>query len=372
MLGWMERFGFDGRSEWMVDVVAVLVAAAAADFVLRRLLQRVLKRLEATANPWDDALLDAARTPLILLIWVLAISVSIQVADRGVQQGIAPFVPRLRDVGVVVCVAWFAIRWVGRVAGILVERRATGATRLDLTTIHALRKLGTTVVLLVATVTTLETLGFDLTAVVAVGGIGGVALGFASQDVVSNFFGGLMIYVNQPFGVGDWIRSPDREIEGTVEEIGWYATTIRTFDSRPLYVPNSIFTGISVENPARMQFRRIYETIGVRYDDFAQVRSIVDEVYRMLEQHPEIESEQKLLMVNFDEFGDSSLNFFVYTFTKTRVWKEFHRVKQDVLLRIGEIVEHHGAEVAFPTRTLHLPDGVRVEAAGPEARAEGR
>ena len=108
---------------------------------------------------------------------------------------------------------------------------------------------------------------YSVSGLLAFGGIGGIAVGFAAKDLLANFFGGLMIYLDRPFSVGDWIRSPDKEIEGTVEDIGWRLTRIRTFDKRPLYIPNSIFASISVENPSRMSNRRIYEKIGIRYDD---------------------------------------------------------------------------------------------------------
>jgi MscS family membrane protein len=153
--------------------------------------------------------------------------------------------------------------------------------------------------------------------------------------------------------VGDWIRSPDQSIEGTVEFIGWRVTQIRTFDQRPLYVPNSVFTEVSVENPSRMHNRRIYETFGIRYDDLASMAPIVDEIHEMLAAHDDIDQD-RMLMVNFVTFGVSSLDFFVYTFTKTTDWETFHRVKQDVLLRIGDIVAAHDAEFAFPTQSLHL------------------
>ena len=104
-----------------------------------------------------------------------------------------------------------------------------------------------------------------------------------------------------------------------------------------------------------MDNRRIFETIGVRYDDFGVLPAIVGDVREMLENHSEIDTSQTL-MVNFDRFGDSSLNFFIYAFTRTRVWTEYHAVKQEVLLKIGEIIEGHGASIAFPTRTLHWPD----------------
>ena len=212
----------------------------------------------------------------------------------------------------------------------------------------------------------LQTFGFSISGVLALGGVGGIAIGFAARSLLANFFGALMIFLDRPFSVGDWIRSPDQSIEGTVEFIGWRVTQIRTFDQRPLYVPNSVFTEVSVENPSRMHNRRIYETFGIRYDDLASMAPIVDEIHAMLAGHGDIDQD-RMLMVNFVTFGASSLDFFVYTFTKTTDWATFHRVKQDVLLRIGEIVAAHGAEFAFPTQSLHLQS---PESLGELARAQ--
>jgi MscS family membrane protein len=118
-------------------------------------------------------------------------------------------------------------------------------------------------------------------------------------------------------------------------------------------VPNAAFSQISVENPSRMFNRRIYETIGVRYQDASNMATIVDQVRTMLEQHEAIDL-SRTLIVNFVSFGPSSLDFFIYTFTRTTNWVEFHGVKQDVLLKILDIIHANGADVAFPTRTLHV------------------
>ncbi|MEP1593756.1 MAG: mechanosensitive ion channel family protein, partial [Halieaceae bacterium] len=205
----------------------------------------------------------------------------------------------------------------------------------------------------------LQSLGVSVSGLLAFGGIGGIAVGFAAKDLLANFFGGLGIYLDRPFTVGDWIRSPDKEVEGTVEDIGWRVTRIRTFDQRPLYVPNSVFSQIAIQNPTRMFNRRIYETIGLRYEDADKVAKIVDEVRSMLEQHDAIDL-NRTLIVNFVSFGASSLDFFVYTFTRTTAWVEYHAIKQDILLKILAIIHANDADVAFPTRTLH------VEAAQPE------
>lgn len=198
-----------------------------------------------------------------------------------------------------------------------------------------------------------EHFGLSLSGLMAFGGVGGIAIGLASKDVLSNFFSGAMLFYDRQFNIGDWISSPDRQIEGTVEEIGWRITKIRTFDKRPLYVPNSLFSSISVQNPGRMTNRRITTTLQLRYEDAAKIEAIVQAIRTMLQQNENIDQAQTTL-VYFDAFANSSLNIMVYCFTKTTVWGEWLGVQQTVYLKIIEIVHEHGADFAFPTQTLHV------------------
>ena len=102
-----------------------------------------------------------------------------------------------------------------------------------------------------------------------------------------------------------------------------------------------------------MTHRRIYETIGLRYDDVEHVEPVLDDVRDMLRNHPEID-EGQTLMVNFNAFGPSSLDFFIYCMTHTVVWQKYHEIKQDVLLKISGIITQHGASIAYPTQTIKL------------------
>jgi MscS family membrane protein len=223
----------------------------------------------------------------------------------------------------------------------------------DVTTANAAGKLLRISVTITVILSILQTLGFSISGVLAFGGVGGIAVGFAAKDLLANFFGGLMIYLDRPFSVGDWVRSPDREIEGTVEKIGWRLTSIRTFDQRPLYIPNSVFANIALENPSRMTNRRIFERIGVRYDDAQSLPSIIDQVRKMLVEHDDIDAEQTLI-VNLDSFGSSALEFFIYAHTRTTDWISFHDVKQRIMLEVMSIISQKGAEFAYPTRTVNL------------------
>ena len=118
-------------------------------------------------------------------------------------------------------------------------------------------------------------------------------------------------------------------------------------------LPNAVFTSIIVENPSRMSHRHLKETIGVRYQDFDKVAVIAEDIRQLLLAHPGIDTSQTM-NVNFNLFGASSLDIMIYVFTKTTDWVAFHEVKQAVLLQIGSVIKHHGAQVAFPTHTLHL------------------
>ncbi len=354
-----------GIDSWVFQVFIVVLLTLALNFMQKRVLGRVQARLERTATPWDDAVIGALRRPLTALIWIVGVAFAIEIIQREAAAAIFEAVDPIRDVGVITTITWFLVRFIHRAEHNIVAAKEASGAPFDRTTIDAVAKLLRISVLITATLVALQTLGFSVSGVLAFGGIGGIAIGFAAKDLLANFFGGLMIYLDRPFAVGDWVRSPDREIEGTVESIGWRLTRIRTFNQRPLYIPNSAFATIAVENPSRMLNRQIYETVGIRYQDASRMDAIIGDVTEMLGSHPDIASE-KVLIANFTKFAPSSLDFFIYCYTRTTKWVEFHRVKQDVLLRILDIVEAHGAEVAFPTSTVHVPDGVVLAGGGSE------
>ena len=224
---------------WIAQVFIVVLFVVTVNFLLRRFLKRLRARLKKTDNPWDDAVIDAARRPASLAFWVIGLTFAADIILRETGAAVFSASDAFRDVGVIVALAWFLIRVVQRMQDTIIERPGTGSERADRTTVEAFGKLFRLSIVITAGLVVLQTLGFSISGVLAFGGIGGIAIGFAAKDMLANFFGGLMIYLDRPFAVGDWIRSPDRELEGTVEYIGWRLTRIRTFDMRPLYVPNS-------------------------------------------------------------------------------------------------------------------------------------
>ena len=357
--GWIENFGLLSEA-WRVGIVvfALVFGTATVAYIASHIIAALERKFSQTKNLFDDALLHAARKPVVAFVWLQGVYWAAEVAHKYSEAEIFKANESVLQIGFIFVLVWAVLRLIKEAEGILVSPLKMKQP-MDYTTVNAVSKLSRAVVIITAVLIAMQSMGYSISGVLAFGGVGGIAVGFAAKDLLANFFGGFIIHLDRPFKVGDWVRSPDRNIEGTVEHIGWRLTTIRTFDKRPLYVPNAAFTTIAVENPSRMTNRRIYETIGIRYADVGQMASIVDDIKAMLQEHEEIDSDETLI-VNFLAFNASSLDIMVYTFTKTTQWVRFHEVKQDVLLKISDIIEGYGAEVAFPTRTLHLPEGVRL------------
>jgi MscS family membrane protein len=333
----------------LIHVGVVLLAIIVFNFILRHVLARMEKVALQTNMIWDDALILAARRPASWLAWVVGLSFVAHIVKLETDIKLLDAVPIIRTIGVIVCFAWFLLRFINNMQRAFLKRQTERGETPDRTTVDAVGQILRIIVVVIAFLVGLQSLDFSISGVLAFGGIGGIAIGFAAKDLLANFFGGLMIHLDGPFAVGDWIRSSEKQIEGTVEAIGWKITCIRTFDKRPLYVPNSVFANITVENASRMTNRRINETIGVRYEDIKEVAGIVEDIRAMLLAHPEIDQSQATT-VNFVRFNDFSLDILVDTFTRTTAKARFYEIKQEVLLKLAAIIAKHGADIAYPTR----------------------
>ncbi len=337
----------------LLRVIAELGLVIVFNLLVRLVLHRLELATKYTDNPWDDALVHAARRPLSVLVWVVGLAYAAHIIDKDKGGFFLELVAPFRDIAVIACGAWFLFRLIHNVAQNMLSLRIQDDGSVDSTTIDALCKLSRFAVIIISVIMVMHVLGFSVSGVLAFGGLGGIAVGFAARDILANFFGGLTLYMDRPFVVGEAIRSPDKVIEGTVEHIGWRLTTIRSPNKSAIYVPNALFTTIVVENSSRITKCRISETIGIRYADIAAMAAIVQDVRAMLAAHPEIDTLEKI-SVNFDRFADSALNFSINAFTEPTEGQRFQETRQEILLKVAEIIALHGAEIAFPTRTLHI------------------
>ncbi|WP_435532846.1 mechanosensitive ion channel family protein [Vibrio hippocampi] len=334
--------------DWLSNVLLITLFSLLAWVIWRIVYNRLEALTEHTPIVWDELIVKAFRAPVSVFIWLWPATVSLDIVLTHYVATDTSWLNKLDHILVIILFLWVILRIIQNVESYILT-----AGKHDETTVQATAKVARLFFISIGVLMAMQALGLSLSGLLTFGGVGGLVVGLAAKDLLSNFFGGMMIYFDRPFKVGDWIRSPDRAIEGTVERIGWRMTIIRTFDRRPLYVPNSVFSNIVVENPSRMLNRRIYETIGLRYDDNEKVNAIINDVRQMLENHNDIDAKQTLI-VNFNAFGPSSLDFFIYTFTKTVNWVRYHEVKQDILLQVMAIIHKHEADIAYPTQTLKL------------------
>ena len=350
-----------GGQVWLLLVTLALVTALILDAVQRLVIRKIRLRW-IVQHPWLNAFVQGLNPPLSFYIWLnaLVVAATVMLAQFELLDWRDPLI-RFKHSVLTLVLGWYVIRVVGFLEAHL-KVVADTDPRFDRSMVEALGKLIRLTAVVITGLIVLSAFGVNITGLLAFGGAGGLIVGLAAKDMISNLFGGLTIYLDRPFAVGDWIRSPDKDIEGVVEQIGWRRTVIRRFNKNPLYVPNGLFTTIVVENPSRMSHRRIYEKIGIRYADQDKVARITADIRQMLRQHPEIDQSQTII-VNFNRFADSALECFIYCFTRTTVWTEYHQVKEAVLLQIADIVARHGAEMAFPSQSLYFENLLQVSSA---------
>ncbi len=198
----------------------------------------------------------------------------------------------------------------------------------------------------------LQVWGINVTALVASLGIGGLAFALAAKDTAANLFGSFSLLADKSIRIGEWIKV--NGVEGTVETIGMRTTKIRSFQKSLITVPNHIVANNPIENFSRRGIRRIKMHIGLTYStNSKQITKIMADIKEMLKGHDGI-SQSDSLMVNFDTFGDSSLNIFIYTFTKTANWAKYLEIREDVNLQIMKIVEDNGSSFAFPSQSIYV------------------
>ena len=338
------------------SLISISIIALLMLIVKNRIISFILAVSEKTSTIYDELLLHSIKTPSSYLIVIGYLFI---VVDYFVSEGLLNFnfpLPTSLFLLIVLMISWSIIRGLNfYITSKPYIKNLTGDDDATLVseTYEIVIRIIKVIVVVITLLIIMQELGLSISGLLAFGGVGGLIVGLAAKDLLSNFFGGMMIFFDRPFRVGEFIKSPDRNIEGIVEKIGWRLTVVRTFSKNVLYIPNTAFSSIIVENATRMSNRRINETIGIRYDDLGKMKSIINDVNLILSDNINIDQSQKA-KVYFKTFSASSCDFFIYAFTLTKDWEEFLSIKQDILLKVAEIIEKHEAEIAYPTTTVFI------------------
>ncbi len=256
------------------------------------------------------------------------------------------------------------------VMGLQGEKAFTGtnsqSASLEQARVNALAKTASLAAWFGGLLSALSTIGVNIRAVLTFSGVGGVLIGLAGREMIANFIGGVIIYLSQPFTVGDWIHNTERTLDGWVEEIGWYYVKVNTWEKRPMYVPNSLFYSMSIINASRMTNRRILQTLRLRLQDMSKVPAVVSELRETLLANEALDPRQHRL-VFFRDVGEYSVDIWLSCFTRSVFLADYLAAQQDILCEVDRILAKHGARLASATnreQVLLPPDEPQPDSYG--------
>ena len=320
-----------------------------------RFIIRTVKTVTArTKTTIDDEILSAIEEPLRFVFVVVGVYAAGQVAPF--PEVVNDFLERLVRSLIAFTIFWTLYRCVGPLSFLLDKLTGlfgTAGLRESLRGFFA--KLGKFVIACLGVVAILEEWDFNVAAVLGGLGLVGMAVAFGAQNLISNLFAGIAIFLDHMFEKGDWIRTPD--VEGTVEEIGFRTTKIRRFDLSLVTIPNAKLAGEAVVNFSRMSHRRIYWMIGLEYRTSEhQLKLIVNALSEYVHGNADFETDpaKATTLINVDSFNESSIDIMFYCFTKTAKWGEWMIIKETLAYKVKEIVEQNGAGFAFPSSSLYV------------------
>ena len=343
----------------LVIPIALLLARAINSLLIIPALRPVVRYV---TREQDDRQLSRIEWPVRLLTFVVTayLSMSLLVLPFLARQLWGRIAMTLAIVGT----TWLAIRLNHIVAELTGRHLAHTARTASLSIVRLVQRLVTAVAILTGGLVFLYMLGFDLTAALAGLGVGGIAIALAAQKTLENLFGGIMLTSDQPIRVGDFCRFGDQV--GTVEDIGLRSTRIRTPDRTLVSVPNGHLSSISLENFGLRDKIWFHPTIQLRYETTAdQLRYVLAEIRRLLYAHPKVESQSA--RVRFVAFGTSAFNVEIFAYIQATDYAVFLEIQEDLLLRIMDIIEKSGTSFAFPSHTVYVTRGPRLDAEKTEA-----
>lgn len=307
---------------------------------------------------WDDIFVDAVHKPIQLIIITTGIAFSLNVFDSYFPViSITKYTDFLQQLIVVIAVLWAMHRFTKDLEDNILNSRREHV--MDKASAFALNRIFRIVMFFIALIAVMQVIGVPLSGVLTLGGVGALAVSFAAKDTLANFFGGMMLYFEKPFSVGDFISIDGKSISGTVENIGFRSTRLTATDTKPIYVPNSFFTTSAVTNTTRMTHRYVNMSLTLRYQDVAKLPKISEDLVAYLDQHETVDSDKKI-RAYFSAFSDSSVDINIVFFSTLTSSNDYAPVQQEMLMAYAGIVAKHGADFAFPTQTLEASDSIQA------------
>jgi MscS family membrane protein len=337
---------------WAIAAVILFVTVVLRRYLvqwLRRITQGLTKR---TKTILDDAFFEAAEKPLSWLILLFGIWAAVMVLKPS--SDVLPLLDIAERGGrmiSIVLIVWFLWRLIDGVSTYALAKAKNTDSSLDDQLIPFVSKTIKLFLIVTGVLVVAQNMGYSISGLIASLGIGGIAVAMAAKDTIANLFGSIMLLVDRPFMVGDWIKTS--KFEGVVEEIGFRSTRIRTFAQTLVNVPNSMLANMVIDNIDARSKRRIKMRIGITYATSTEkMQQAVAGIEKILKDHPGVD--QDFSLVKFDNFDDSALSIFLYYFSKDKNWTVYLQVRQEVNLQIMQLLESLELEFAFPSQSLYI------------------
>jgi MscS family membrane protein len=347
-------------------------------FALKKVVELVLVKrlgelLKRTRFKYDEMVVEALGKPVsaFLLVGATYMATLVIADDLDLSKPVAVLIRKAFMVALGSVVIWAAYRLVDVLASYLDDMVSEDDRSVRGQFVPVIRQSLRIFTVIIGALTVMATLEIDIMALLGGLGIGGIAIALAAQDAVGNFIGTLSIFTDRPFKVGDWIIVGDK-VDGDVEQIGFRSTKVRTWPKTLMSIPNKVLATEIIDNWSRMPKRRVKMTVGVTYSTTPEeMETLLGRIRELLRKDEGVD--QDFFLVRFTEFGASSLDVFLYYFTKSIKWDEHLAVRERVNLNIMRVVREMGLSIAFPTRSIHV-ESVPPELRGalrPEAGPQG-
>lgn len=316
-------------------------------YIITRITNYLLNKLkdkfsESESTVTHVSIILSIKEPLNAIIWIFCIYLTIKVTDRDII-----FLKEIITILVAYISFWICLRFISQYTKRIVANKEKKGEAVDYAGVNFIKKLVQVTTFFIVSLICMARLGVNVQSIMTIGGVGGIAIGLGAQDLLANIFGTLSIYLNRPFKVGDWVCSPDRKIEGFVEEIGWRQTVIITFGRYPIYVANSVFNNIVIENKGRMRSRQIEEHIPIAFMDLDKIEKTTSEIREMLKNNSDI-NQNALIITYFESvLKPATLNLRMMAYTNAVDMDGYMKAKEKVLVKAIGIIKNNGGELAY-------------------------
>lgn len=341
-------------SRWFLAFFLLTMTIAVQRYLIRAFHHITHAITARTETPLDDLLLTAAEKPAGWLILIIGLMFSMHILNPPSETfPLVEMADSTARLAAIALASWFSWRLIDGFSAYFSARAAHTPTALDDQLVPFISKTLKVFLVFTLILVLAQNMGYSISGLIASLGIGGLAVAMAAKDSIANIFGSIMILLDRPFTVGDWIKTKD--FEGVVEEVGFRSTRIRTFAKTLVNVPNSQLANMVIDNIDAMPKRRVKMRIGITYSTTPdKMKKAIAAIEKLLKNHVGVD--QEFSLVKFDAFEDSSLSIFLYYFTKSTHWDEYLQVRQEINLEIIQTLEKLELEFAFPSRSLYLHD----------------